>query len=414
MVGDKPMNIKKTSTFLLLASSIFSLAATAYWNQSITIEKDISSTIQSIENSNEQWFSYQFKAEENNGSPCCYQKGGDATCYLDDKNKGWGVTHHAKSDSEFINIYFKMSDSRPSRILLSGDSCHVDKQGKTVYQLNDVKQQQSVKFLSSFVKDNANQSKKVNAQLLSAIALHQSDLAQNKLEKWAASDNRRLSHDAIFWLGSARNQAGYSALVKIIDDKKRGLKTRRHAVFALSENKYAQSEDKLAQLAKSYTEPKVQAEAIFWLADSNSQQALPVIKNVLSSSNNSSVKRKAIFALSEIDSEESWKVLVEAAEGNKSKRLREEAIFWLSQTKHFNAEPVLMNIIQQSGDKSVQKKAVFALSQLSQPRATESLIKLMKDGKNKTIKKQALFWLGESDDPGAIAAIESVLFSTGD
>ncbi len=378
----------------------------------VVVKRDIVSTINSAnlkEKSN--WISYQVEMEPQNGMPCCFEGNNAIGCSLSERRNSWGMNQDREEDSKILTIYFNWIDNKPSELFLSGSECGVDAGGKVVTLLSKVSQQQSIHFLQRYltVRDNKSH-RQVSNKVLTAIALHKGGLAQNTLEKLANSADGKINHQAIFWLGEARNRDGYKALVKIIDNTDRKISTRKKVVFALSQNSFEKAKVKLKQLALKTGQDRIQAEAIFWLAQSQDNHAANVIEKVLTSDASRFVMKKAVFALHEIKGPESWDKLVSLAKDNANQDIRKEAIFWLSQRHDKDASSVLLQIIrQESSSRSIKDKTVFAISQLKEPYATNTLIQLIKGSDGRFVKKKALFWLGQSNQPEAMEVLEDIL-----
>ncbi|TQV89360.1 HEAT repeat domain-containing protein [Aliikangiella coralliicola] len=410
----------KTIMTLAVVSVSFSVIALATHLSNgeirkVNAEKSIEKTIEAQDIKGDTWFTYQVEMEPNNGMPCCYRGDEQRGCSLERRANSWGSTHDHYEDSKVLNIYFRWKNNKPTELFYAGSECAVDAGGKVVYQLDGVDAKQSVRFLSSYVDDtNKKVKRRFVDKVVAGIALHKGDIAHRQLDQFSRSDKRKLSHNAIFWLGEARNTAGYESLVKILEDDERSVKSRSKAIFALSLNSDERAVDRLVEYAKNNSNKKIQGEAIFWLSQSFKSEALEVIRDIFSSDASNHVKKKAVFALSQIDTDASWEQLVQLAKGDANPRVRKEAIFWLSQNHKREAKSVLLEIIRGDSSRSIKEKAVFAISQLSGKEAISGLIEVIKTANNKSIKKKALFWLGQSDDPEALALIEEILTASVD
>lgn len=371
---------------------------------------DLRQTIESQAKSSNQWFSYTVEMEAGNGSPCCYtnyrQK--ERFCSLDDSHSSWGSSHE-DIDSETINVYFQWQDGKPEKLFFAGSDCPVEANNQSVISLSNVSQQSSVELLSSTVSQHH---KKGKGRVLAAIAMHDGQYAQQALEQFSNHEHKKVRHNAIFWLGEARDKAGFDVLKEIVDDTSRPMKDRTKAIFAISENSYEGASKKLLQLATTTGNDKIQSKALFWLANSNNEQTENVIAQVLDSDASTKVKEKAVFALTQVKTEKAWEMLADLARNATQTNVQKKAIFWLSQESKGNdrdATPVLMEILNGPAPYSIKKKVVFALSQLPDEQGTQALLDVIKSDQSKAIKKKALFWLGQSNDPKAMEAIENIL-----
>ncbi|MCJ8267890.1 MAG: hypothetical protein MJK04_00635 [Psychrosphaera sp.] len=385
---------------------------------SITAGTSLSTTINSQAQSADQWFTYQVNMEPGNGMPCCFSHLNSTDksmrrtrgCSLEDNHSSWG-NGHLDADSSTLDIYFQWEDGKPAKLFFAGSECPVDAAGYTVVDVKGVSQRSSLEFLSEALEDNST-GKRGSSRLIGAIAMHEGDYAQQKMEQLSNNSAENIRHKAIFWLGQARGKAGFQTLVDIVDDNNREMDDRTKAIFGLSESSYEHAADKLLQLAKFGGAATIQNKAIFWLAQSNNPQIAAVIKDVLASSASMQVKEKAVFSLSQLQTIEGWDMLVDLARSSELREVREKAVFWLSQGSNRgkrDAAPILMDIIDGENPQSIKEKAVFALSQLPDDQATLALTNVLKSSHSKAIKKKALFWLGQSNDPRAMEVIEQIL-----
>jgi HEAT repeat protein len=379
----------------------------------IEFHQSIAQTIEAVVDSNGQWFNYQVVMEPNNGMPCCLTSDTESSCSLDNRVNSWSSSIHQPENSKLLDVYFKVNDGAPSVLFLAGKNCKVKAGSNTVYKIDNVAQKPSVWFLKELVEGDTQNTQventKVSYSALAAIALHQGRDAHTALENFANSETKKLKHDSIFWLGQARNRAGYESLLTIVDDNARDNKVRGQAIFALSVNSDENASKKLVQLAKHSVNEEIQAESVFWLAQNHKSEAPQVIDYILLNSDNNTVQKKTVFALAQIRSKASWQRLIDLAQTSSDIDVQREAIFWLSQNEDENPRSILVALAKGKSPASVKKKAVFALSQLKSSQSTPALSELIETATETSIKKQALFWLGQSDDPKALDYLEGVL-----
>lgn len=379
--------------------------------ESLPSQPSIESTLSNVDNRSAKWFRYSVEMEENNGMPCCLISGSQASCDLEQRSNSWSVNHGDTADSEALNsetldVLFKMQNNTISDLVLAGSACRIDAGSQTVFNLENVSEEMSIEFLH---KISSHPDHEMASKATGAIALHRGELAQSTLVEYANSANKRTRKDGIFWLGEARNQAGYQALLGIINQQSRSRDERSHAVFSMSLNHSPDAEKALQQYALNHPDPHLQGEAVFWLAQHHKDGAQAVIDTVLNSSNNVAVKKKAVFALAQIESDISWVQLTDLATSSNDRNVQLEAIFWLSQDRSRDPSKVLLALTSNDQSRAVQDKAVFALSQLGHELSTPALIQLSKSSNGRFVKKQALFWLGQSSDPRALDYLEQLL-----
>lgn len=401
-----------TIGLIFTCSLVFSISAKV--NQ---VSGSIKEIIETNTNSTSHWFSYQVEMEPNNGMPCCYSKDEKSECSLTKRTNHWGsINHQQPTNSSVMDIYIQTQKGQVNDLFLAGSECPVNRSDLVLTELTNVSQAQSVAFLGSLLTASEQlsnrDSKRVVNQALSGIALHRGEKAHQVLESLVESSHQKLADDAIFWLGEARNKAGYQTLIKIVDDTSQPLNRRKKTIFALAVNKTLESNQKLLSLAKSSTDEDIKAESLFWIAERKIVGAYKLIIDTLESTSSEKIKDKAVFALSQIDTQESWDSLKELALNHHSVEVQKQAVFWLSQDHQRDPLDFLMSIAVGKLSKSVREQAVFAIAQLASGSAARGLIKLIETSDERFIKQKAIFWLGQIDDPKATDFVDAILLAT--
>ncbi len=395
--------IKTTSVLALLA--LLSNDAIA---STIAFQNSVKETIKAASHKNHQWFNYKVAMEPNNGMPCCLIKQTESSCHLEKRSNSWSSAASVSKSSKELTLTFKVKNDKLSDLFLAGSECKIETGKSMLTSISDVSNIDSLAFLNEQLK-KASQNSHIEHTILAAIALHSGTSSHAFLERLAKSEERSIRRKSIFWLGEARNKAGYDSLLSIIEDNSRDEKTRAQAVLALSENSHSASVKKLVQLAKHSDNEHIQIEAIFWLAQNHSGLANEAIKEVLQNSDRRPVRKKAVFSLAQIDNQQSWQQLVSLAQSEGDRDVQEEAIFWLSQTDTNNPVSVLTALVNGNSPLSIKKRAVFALAQLKPSQSLATLSDLAENATQESIKKEAIFWLGQSSDPNALNYIERLL-----
>jgi len=403
---------------LLLIVSL-SKSASAENSLELSAKNSIQQAILRKPDASESWFAYQIEMEPNNGMPCCYLGNKQQGCSLERRKNHWGSNHRSNEiDSSILRIYFQTKDKMVNDIFIAGSECHVEQGSKNLNLLEQASQTESLEFLNSLILNKSNDKqvkgirRNVSDQALAGIALHKGKPAYDLLNKMTDSQDRHLSHKAVFWLGQARNEAGYRSLINIIDDKQQPIKKRKQSVFALSVNRHYESGNKLLELAKASTEDLIRGEALFWIAEKNIPGAIKVIVATLNESSSRKLQDKAVFALSQIDTDQAWAVLKDIAKEHRSIVVQKQAVFWLSQNHSRKPLGLLLDIAQGRAPKSVREQAVFSISQLDSTDSVDGLVKLLKSSKERFIKQKAIFWLGQSDEEAAAEFVESLILTS--
>lgn len=394
----------------LLAASGLSAAAVINGEvEKLKASPTIEATILNTSKGGAQWYSYSVAMEPHNGMPCCLISEGATFCDLDNRSTSWSVQDSDDQNSAALEILFKAENGETSDLILAGDACQIRAGEQRIFRFDNISEKASLGFLERLTNhSNSGLASKATA----AIALHKGALAQSMLESHINSAESETRRNGIFWLGEARNQAGYRALLRVISDAGRSEDERAHAVFALSLNKYSESKDALSKIALTSPNTRLQGEAVFWLAQHHKSEAEPVIQDILDSAKETKLKKKAVFALAQIKTDSSWSELTRLAESSKDQEVKLEAIFWLSQDQSRDPSAILLTLADGAQPRAVQDKAVFALSQLKRELATPALIGLSKSATSRFVKKQVLFWLGQSNDPRALDYLEQLLTSS--
>ncbi|TQV71561.1 HEAT repeat domain-containing protein [Aliikangiella marina] len=405
------MNLSKKFLFLnvILGACFVNLSIAS---ESLQVSSSIEATLNEVEVNQEQWFQYQVVMEPNNGSPCCYHSKNQKYCALSGENKGRGSLYSSDSiDSDLLNIYFQLDVDEVTAMIVAGGACPVNVEGTSVTELLNVSNQQSVAFLSAQLEKVTIPN--ITDKIISSIAMHKGVDAQRTIENLLSVSKHR--EKAIFWLGAARNEAGYEVLASLLDDEKVGLKTKKQVIFALSQNSSKNAFPRLMRLAKQSSDPVIKGESLFWLAQNNVEAAFPVIESILKGSPSRRLTDKAVFALSQYSGERSWSKLVDLARNHSDSHVREKAIFWLSQKsvpgEKFDALPILLKLANSNEARKIKEQAVFGISQLKDERAVEGLVSLINGSRDKRVKQRANFWLGQSEHPKALEYIDTMLVS---
>jgi hypothetical protein len=406
-------NFRKVILALLFVSTPSAVSATLLnaGQSSISFNNSIVSTAASNSDNQPRWFTYQVEMEPNNGMPCCLSDNNASICTLDEKVTSWSSNSGSDKNSKTLDIYFRINGEVTTDLLFAGKECTVDANSRQVFSIDGVMQEQSIAFLEGIIAgvDTPQKGKHLVEKAVAGIAMHLGQRAHSALETYTTHVNEKIRHEAIFWLGQARNKPGHESLIAIINDLDRSRIERKHGVFSLSVNSYSGASQTLVDYAKNHRSEDIQTESLFWLSQNYKDKAGEAIEYVLANSAKQSVKKKAVFSLAQLDNPEGWKQLVAIAKSNSDKKIQAEAIFWLSQNEAENPVSVLLKLAQDENPRLIKDKAIFSISQLPAELSTPALLELIRTSNEKFVKKNVLFWLGQSDDPRAIEYLEQLL-----
>jgi len=173
---------------------------------------------------------------------------------------------------------------------------------------------------------------------------------------------------------------------------------RRKAIFLISQQRTARTEDILLTAARTDPDPEVKEQAVFWLSQVESPKALAALDSILRSDGSPELREKALFALSQQDNPQARKSLREFAGGNNvPPKLQEQAIFWLGQSQNDDDVAFLKGLYPKLTDRELKEKVFFAVSQSHGADNQRWLLGVAADNKEDIeLRKNALFWAGQS------------------
>lgn len=175
---------------------------------------------------------------------------------------------------------------------------------------------------------------------------------------------------------------------------------RRKAIFIISQQHTAETEDILLGAARNDPDEDVREQAVFWLSQVGTAKATAALDSILLNSTNTELQDKAIFALSQIDSPEASKAIRDYAERPGAPvEARGKAIFWLSQQHDGANAAYLRALYGRLTDDDLKDKTIFAISQLGGADNTNWLVDLAANKQESVeMRKKALFWAGQSNE----------------
>jgi HEAT repeat protein len=172
---------------------------------------------------------------------------------------------------------------------------------------------------------------------------------------------------------------------------------RRKAVFMLSQQRTAETENVLLDLVRNDPDGEVREQAVFWLSQVPTQRAVEALQEVLLGDGDPKLQERALFALSQHKSPQAGQALRRYAEQPDAPgRLRENAIFWLGQQPAAENAAFLRQLYGRLSDESLKEKVIFSLAQQGAGRHGDWLMEIALDrNESVRLRKQALFWAGQ-------------------
>ncbi|HEY8484467.1 MAG TPA: HEAT repeat domain-containing protein [Longimicrobiales bacterium] len=176
---------------------------------------------------------------------------------------------------------------------------------------------------------------------------------------------------------------------------------RRRALFLVSQQRTAETEDLLLEAAREDPDPEVRRQAVFWLSQVPSERAVSALEEVLEESDDPALLDRAIFALSQHRSPRASQALRRFAEKEDAPEdLREKAVFWLGQHRSPENAELLRSLFRRTTSPGLKEKILFSLSQTPAPDNQRWLLEVAADPEEPLeVRKKALFWAGQGGAP---------------
>ena len=305
-------------------------------------------TVQQIASESEQpqWIAYGVaRIASNEHSNCCWNYRGNGEdwcgiCRLEHEDgkvatgKDDGSTVKLEGTPE-ITVLVRVEQKRVMRIRVAPGQCTLDAGGLRAIWLSDVKPNESVAFLTSYVEGGRGQGEPhsdLREQALMAIAQHADVSADQAFARFVAPGQPRWVRErASFWLGAARGESGLTLLEKMAKNDP-DPEMREKVEFAMFVSHEPRAVDDIIRMAKDDENAGVRGQALFWLGQKAGQKASAAINGAIQNDPDTEVKKKAVFALSQMPKDEGVPKLIEVAQKNKNPEVRKQAMFWLGQS----------------------------------------------------------------------------------
>jgi len=287
-----------------------------------------------------------------NGSISDYSEAGCGRCRLESPHgeegvqavNGGGERRVKLESAPYFLVLYRAMAGKIMKIRTFSAECELDAGGQPLIWLTEVRPDDSVAWLSSFVKaggaraeaggedEGAGEEGRLSDSALTAIAFHADVSAERALEAFVATGQPdRLREHAAFWLGAARGRQGYEALSRLLRDDPSD-HFREKAVFALYVSKEPEAVDAIINAAHHDSSAQVRGQALFWLAQKAGKKAAATITEAIENDPETDVKKRAVFALSQLPKDEGVPLLIQVARTNGNAAVRKQAMFWLGQS----------------------------------------------------------------------------------
>ncbi len=183
---------------------------------------------------------------------------------------------------------------------------------------------------------------------------------------------------------------------------------RRRAVFVLSQQRTAETEDILLATARTDPSEDVREQAVYWLSQVGGDRAVAALDSILQSTPDEDLREKALFSLSQISGPRSTQILRDyAARESAPEDAREKAVFWLGQQDRSDNASFLRDLYARVTPEDLKEKILFSLSQMHSSDNTRWLMdQAVNSSQDIELRKKALFWAGQGGaDIGDLVAL---------
>lgn len=311
-------------------------------NAHVVDQSNIEDPQAGIDEYKEGWIAFSVPALTGSKSPCCWKGAwdgtGEAGCSLENEHQSYGTRSNSPLVENLV-LYANLSDNVVTDLRMMGDHCPVDAAGKTITWLGSVDTDAGLDWLHEIVDES--ESDDIAHSALFALGWHGSRSATDRLEVIARSPAGNMAEQAVFWLGEARGEGGYTALNDLLEALPDGA-TRRSITFALAQNDTPAAVEKLEELAKFDHDRETRGLALFWLAEEYPERAEPVVLDVLKGTGNEDLVDEAVFALSQLPDDRSGPALLALAkDDSQSRHVRQQALFWLANSDESNVDALI-------------------------------------------------------------------------
>ncbi len=293
-----------------------------------------------------QWLGYTVPQIGRERMMCCgdydgSRRNGCEHCRLEDRDHGTNLTSKEEEGTtkleapRSIIVLFRAEGKHVTKIRVVSLECSLDAGGLPFVWLSGVKPAESVELLETFVRGtdlDAHDDDHTSHGALTAIALHADPAADRALESFARTgEPESLRKQTAFWLGAAREKAGFAVLEKMAKSDPSS-EVRAQVSFALSVSHEQGAVEEMIRMAHDDQSSHVRGQALFWLAHKAGQKAMGAITGAIENDPDTDVKKKAVFALSQLPKDEGVPKLIEVAQTNHNREVRKQAMFWLGQS----------------------------------------------------------------------------------
>jgi len=285
------------------------------------------STFISQSKDDDYWFAYSVPAHDQYTFNCCWNQAvhnQPKACDLSKKNNGF-VNQKSDLITQNNNIFIHVKKQQVSQIVPVSEHCEVKLDGSKIAWLNDIDELESIDFFKQLILNSPDD---IADDSLYALTMHNHKNATQELYEIALMNKNKISENAVFWLGSSRND-DFAKLKNLYNKLPIG-NTKKHINFALAQSADPQSLVLLKQIAINDSNFQQKSDALFWLAEKAPEQTKKIIIQKLKSHDNDF--KNSVFTLSRLADGKGDETLFELLRGTYTNQIKKQALFWLSQS----------------------------------------------------------------------------------
>ena len=293
------------------------------------------------------WSSWQVAAMEDSPAMCCWTGWNDkdvtqGSCKLDEQRGNMGSRNHAKTDA--VRVYARLAGGKVDRLRVLDKACPVEA-ATPIRDLGTIAADDSARWLVALTRQGLG-TEDLRENVLGALAMHRTDLAQEALVATARGDARtEVRKNAVFWLALVRGIPGADVATSVMFNDK-DPEMRRHATFAITQSRSPRVTQDLIRLGNTDKDDEVRAQAWFWLAQTGAAGAEEALNAALRKDPKDHIREQAIFAMSQLPGERATRALVAVAEDRAlPHEQRKRAVFWLAQSEAEGAQKYLEKVL---------------------------------------------------------------------
>lgn len=297
------------------------------------------------------WVAWAVPVIEGQGYTCCWTRDWKpGSCQLEKPNQSWGSSSgdpRLPAPDPYLNVLVRLQNGRVDKVRSLSANCPMNANGRRFVWLEGAKPEESVRYLADLVRSDTSREAEIGEEAVDSLGLHRNAMAIEALEEFAVSSraNKEVREQSLFWLGSARGQAGYEIVARVLREEKDD-DLREEALFALSESPVPEAGETLVKTARTDHSPKIRSEALFWLAESDHPRAVETILEAVAKDSDPEVREEAVFALSELPDGKGIPLLIRLGRESRDREVRKQAVFWLSESDHPEAMKFLEKMLE--------------------------------------------------------------------